>query len=1127
MGGNAEGGRLAEWKAALERLTSGESALVDAVPGAGKTTLAKKLALEALATSVEGEQFWAPTVILTPDRRRASHLDLEISRSSGGSTGRLLEGPGSHRLVRSVNSYAHLAVGLWRTERDDPLGPFAFTSGAKEDAWLTGFLARVRREWEDIYAGAVMESPLFRMELRNVIARSGEVGLSAEDLLWLGEQIERPLWRLAAQAYGEYAGLGNQPFATDAKTVDAARLPRIAAHLIEHWDSLRQAEGVHPDAPVPRLLIVDDVQDMPPSAIPLIRAAAERAEQVVLLSSPTSATAQFRGGRPDLGNEIAALLNLPTVKLTEDLRSASSIVDVANEVAFWLGAPIARETLDAQGAASSGVIGQVTTSVVATETRRDQIIAQTLRRHHLHDGIAWEDMAVIVRNSAEVEPLRRRLARLEVPLHAAERPIQLAKAPLPRILLEMLELGGRLHAGGDADPHAQLSGTQLLGTGPSGPSARDGQFLDVQSGDVQRPDREELQQAALRLLASPIVSADSLALFRLIRDLRASDPEGPLARAGVLDLLELEDPVLDPLREGAGAARRRVLAALKRARKIWHVKDTAWQEPAQQGLWEIWDAADLAERLRDTALVPSGDDPARSEIAADSLDSVMALFRKADLWQQEQTELGVESAASAYRFADETLRQVVATDSLARAGLRDPGVAVLTASQAAGQEWEAVCIAGPQLGSWPSSGADSLAQLERLRLILDDATERGWPGEVPIEDFLPDLGVTAAVDYQQTNAERRHQDARIFMSAVTRARTWMHFVAVESEDQVPSPFLVTLARAGLVPPLYDHDGNVIYAEAVEDLDLTSLVAFLRRQLTAADADDEERIEAAKALALLSLEEVRGADPEAWAGMGSISTDAPILEAGKVSLSPSRLETAEACELQWLFRTVGGDDQDAGEGVEIFSRAALGNLIHKVAEDHPHGSLEALQESLDRRWESLGLDQNTHWGRYWRQRAETMVARLATHFAGWHGQVLTEERMKFEAGDGIVYGRIDRLEIDEDGSARVVDIKTGRGISERAAQENLQLLAYQAGVSAMGRESAGAALLQVSPDVSKAFVAQSALDTEQIAEFRSEMASVASRLSGATFEARVGAACRFCPFLKSCPAKQGKGNDSGE
>lgn len=1106
---------MSAWDAARKRATSGESFLVDAVPGAGKTTLAKTLALEALEDSVRregGEDFWAPVVVLTPDRRRAAALDLEISRSLGGDATAPLEGSGNHRLVRSINSYAHLVMGLWRTERETSQGPVPFMSGAKEDAWLADFLARVRPQWEGIYAGAVMESPLFRMELRNVIARSGEVGLSAEDLLWLGEQIERPLWRLAAQAYAEYAGFGAQPFAATARTVDAARLPRIAAHLIEDWSTRAGTEGVRAGVPIPRLLVVDDVQDMAPSAIPLIRAAADGASQVVLLSSQASATGEFRGGRPDLGSEIAALLALPTVRLTGNFRSGPRVVAVANEAASWLGTASSVTDLGVHG--DSDQVGAVTASLAATETRRDQMIAQMLRAHHLRDAVAWDEMAVIVRSSAEVEPLRRRLARLEVPLHAAERPIQLTKAPLPRILLEMLELGGRLHADVDGAPMSQDPRAKLP--------------------EVGRPDREELHQAALRLLDSPLVGADSLALFRLIHDVRARDPEGPLASGGVLELLEVEDSVLTHFGEDAGRARQHVLTALARARKVWRAKDTAWKKPAQQGLWEIWDGAGLAETLRDRALGGGSEDLARSEAAADSLDSVMALFRRTDLWQQEQTELGAKSAATAYRFAAETLRQSVATDSLARPGLREPGVSVLTASQAAGQEWDAVCIVGPQLGSWPSTGADSLAQLGRLRLVLDDATSRGWPGEVPIADFLPDLAVAAATDYQLANAERRRQDARVFMSAVTRARTWMHFVAVESEDQVPSPFLVALARAGLVPSLYDSDGQAIYAQIAEDLDLTALVASLRRQLTSpgVGVDDAALNQAATVLALLSLEGVRGADPDVWAGTGSVSTDAPILKAGKVPLSPSRLETAEACDLQWLFRVMGGDDQDVGEGADVFSKAALGNLIHQVAEDHPHGPLEALKESLDRHWDSLGLDENTHWGRYWRKHAEAMVERLATHFSSWPGEVLTEETMRFEVGDGTVYGRIDRLEIYQDGSARVVDIKTGRAISERAAQDNLQLKAYQLGVAtekSMGASTrklrpAGAALLQVSPDAGKAFVSQPGLDTEQIAEFQSRLVSDAARLAGSAFEARVGAACRTCPFVTSCPAQAGKGSE---
>lgn len=1094
-GGLREGLNL--WETTKDMLLAGESLLVDGVPGAGKTTLARELAIAALGEV--RDDFWAPVLVITPDRRRAASMDLEIARQLPSGNDGLFRAPGSHRLIRSLNSYAHLVDGLWRVERETPLPRLPFTSGAREDAWLQGFLQKASDRWEPVYGNAVMASPAMRMEIRNVIARSGEVGLEAEDLAWLGDQFDRPLWRLAAEAYLEYAGPGQTPFGANTPHVDSARLPRIAAHVLSAWEGEADSAGITAPLPVPRVLIVDDVQDMPASATPLIIEAAKRAEQVVLLSSPLSATADFRGGRPDLGNEIAQLLQLRSVHLTTNLRADQGVAAAGYQVGSWLQpAEVAKSGVD--GSAYGSAPG-VEASLVATETKRDTLIAQTLRRHHLEDGVPWENMAVVVRGASVIEPLRRRLMQLGVPLAPLNRPVQLAKAPMCAALLEVLALGG-------------------LEQGLPGPDSLEMSEFVSEPASV---DREELQQAAADLVSSPLVNADPMALFRLIRALRASDSSGRMIQAGTLDLLEIPEEEFEQFDVPDDKSRGDVLRAVRNARKIWRARKDAAASPAQTGLWMLWDAADIEQTLRRRATDTSPRKAVSREIAADALDSVIALFRKADLWQQEKLEVFADSDRedTAFEFAVETLGQSVSTDSLVKGGLAEPGVSIATVSQAAGSEWDVVCVVGPQLGSWPSTAVDSMAQLSRLRLIVDDATSRGWGGETPIRDYLPDLDVGLASNYRQARIERTRNDAQLFLSAVTRAKMALHFFAVESEDQGPSPFLTALSETGIVAALQDEEGFPRLRDPEQDLDLASLVAALRRRLVSPSSSSSKRKEAARILALLSLEGVPGASPETWTGVGSVSTDAPVIDAGPIALSPSALELMDECQLRWFFRFSRGQDQDTGEEAEGFTPAALGTLIHAIAEAHPRGPSGVLHQELDERWPSLGLSDDTHWGRFWKTRAENMVDRLAEHLTTWKGPVEVEESFEFQVGPGVVRGRIDRLEIEPDGSARIIDIKSGRPLSRPQVEKNPQLRAYQSALQALGYKSAGAGLLQVAAEKPPALTMQEALSEEAIEEHLEVLSQAAEDASGATFRAEAGWHCGMCEFTKACPAVDGK------
>ena len=159
-------------------------------------------------------------------------------------------------------------------------------------------------------------------------------------------------------------------------------------------------------------------------------------------------------------------------------------------------------------------------------------VAAIFREGHLYDKIPWRDMAVIVRHSGEVDGIQRALARNGVPVQSGERPVILGRVPLVRSILECL---------------------------------------------VDDPDGEdplELDRRALELTLSPLVRADSLALFRVLRDFRAFvKTDGP---RGVSALLEA---ISNRTYEPGSQANRSVSKRLKVAAKLWSLRKTAARQP--------------------------------------------------------------------------------------------------------------------------------------------------------------------------------------------------------------------------------------------------------------------------------------------------------------------------------------------------------------------------------------------------------------------------------------------------------------------------------------------------------------------------------------------------------------------
>jgi hypothetical protein len=371
-------------------------------------------------------------------------------------------------------------------------------------------------------------------------------------------------------------------------------------------------------------------------------------------------------------------------------------------------------------------------------------------------------------------------------------------------------------------------------------------------------------------------------------------------------------------------------------------------------------------------------------------------------------------------------------------------------------------------------------------------------------------------------------ELRSFHVAVSRARRLLLVSAVSDEDDQPSPFL------DLVEP-NDEDDDPRRTVAPAPLDLRGLVAQLRGRLEQAARDGSPDGGAAAVLARLADEGVQGADPAEWHGLADPSSDDPLWAADqRVTVSPSRIETAGTCTLRWALEAAGGTAPSS-------AKQSLGTLVHALAQTYPRGGREELLAELDRRWPELGL------GNGWpatleRRRAEAMVGRLADYLAKAGEPLAVEARFELSLDRAVVRGTLDRVErasapgsdeptADEPLPVRVVDLKTGRSApSAQEAQTNPQLGAYQLAVDAGAVEglppearSAGAQLVFVS-DVNKAKAAlreQPSLGPESAEDpswARTHIEQVAERMAASSFAATVNPLCDRCPVRRSCPLR---------
>jgi len=777
-----------------------------------------------------------------------------------------------------------------------------------------------------------------------------------------------------------------------------------------------------------RRIFVDEYQDTDPSQARLLELLADGADELIIVGDPDQSIYAFRGADAAAMSDASTRFGAaPVVALSTCRRSGGELLAASRRIATRLPGPARQRALTAGPNLAPGAVA---VRVLRSPNEEASYLASVLRRAHLEDNLPWSRMAVIVRSTHTTLPiLRRALTSAGVPVSVRGEDLPLPEQPAVAHLLTALTCV--VH---------------------------------------EYPIAEDVAEA---MILGPIGRGDPVGLRRLRRGLRtlaraAGEPElGSLARA-VADpslAVAVSDRVARPLRRVATS----IAAGREQARGGGSAEDVLWAMWEPTGLAALWERASHGGGVYGAA-------------ADRDLDSVLALFGAAARFTDRLPY------ASAAQFLEQLAAQQVPGDALFVRGAADDAVQILTAHASKGLEWDLVCVASVQEGTWPD-------QRRRGSLL----------GSEVLVDLLADRHVESIGHFATQLAEER----RLFYVAITRARRRLLVTAVSGQDEQPSRFLDEL------DPI-DGDREIIAAP--RGVHLPGLVAELRAVTCDAAADPAERSAAATELARLARAEIPGADPAAWWGLADPSTDAPMAEQDRpVRISPSRVESFAACELRDVLRSVGGQDGDAVS-------ASLGSLVHDVAAiAPPWADLAEFERLLDERWGQLDF------GAAWfaaneRVRAREILDRLLAWLQASRAQLsLVDVEVDFDvvSGDVELVGRVDRLERDDEGRLVVIDLKTGKTKPSAAElPRHSQLAAYQLAVSLGGFAQSdvpgGARLVQLGASAGGEQRQPALADHDDPGWIGDTLASMAARLRGAEFRAEVGKHCNTCDVQTCCP-----------
>ena len=1035
---------------ALELLGRGIPTFAYGPPRSGKSSLCAHASWEAMRSGAEPRS----VVLLAPTRERAALLRDELSRRAMAAHGSGAEGRLELPTVMTPLAYAFALVS--EEAASNGLAQPSLVTGADQDALLENLLSEVPAGWPESIDPAAISLAGFRAELRDLVSRCTERGLTPENLAALGVEHGREEWQAAAGIFESYlvslALEGSMAIDAGAR-FDSGVLVDRACAVVETGEEID-------------LLAVDDAQDFTASGVRILEALAACASRVLVASSPDMTVEGFRGGMADAASRVArssALAHRKCVTLTleRSFRQEPALTRIAASLASRLpleGAPSALRKMEI----GEGRTETFALALAANEEAEARDIATAIRLLGAIHEVPRDDIAVVCRSASTARALAERLTRVGIDAAAPLRATALRDEPVIRDLFTILAWG---------------FGIEQLRT-----------------------------ERLVEILRGPWGGIDD-GMLRELRRWALAHGTGTSGDRAILDIIDNSDvPLPGATDENGGATRgrdrylRALTSPLRRLRRMREAIDAARETGILPLLWAAWEASHLAKRWQGEAIAPASSVQARSraKLANARLDALGALFTAADRYEERR---GGDDIAV---FMAHIESQAVPEDSLSARGRVSGVVRVLTPAAAAGESFDTVILACLNEGVWPNLRLRSgLLGAADLALHLDH----------------PGLATSRAELRAIRRSMNLNDEIRLAVAALSRARSRVLVTAVDNDESAPSGLFRVLENAahiggvpsGWVASALESASPGPFPEARQ------LVAALAREFPSEPNGPNEqarRSHVAELLTALEREGVECASPETWYYQELTRTDPALPTDGTLALSPSSLATASQCSRAFLLESAGartsvGPAQEVGTLIhalaEAHPKAGAAELVAAFEKSYPAGKVDEQnwrtrteRARIIRMLEKLGAYQSAH----------PHVAAVEKRFAVALGESVE------------IRGSIDRIEREAGGLRVVDYKTGKTAKSKTDAERDPQLAAYQYALRHTESEESvnGASLVYLGTDAKSSAVRhQPALGEGDEPEwFDNLVRDIDARLRSARVHLVRNPHCTVCPVKRSCP-----------
>ena len=327
-------------------------------------------------------------------------------------------------------------------------------------------------EGTGVFASSISDA--FVMQLRDMLSRIDELGVSPQHegklLVVLGRGTWSPnverlhvQWRLAFALRKEYEQAITVTYPNEYR-LDASKL------LVEGAASVGAVEV----SALPHVVIVDDCQDLTLAGFAFLEALRDAGVRLTMVGNPDEAVQTFRGSYPEylfaqaktkLG---ASVRVLPMERQQEGETSFTYRDLIVSRISLSICSPIEEELPIPQRPGKLPILpgslpivplsaddpllhdGSLSTSLYRSSKDELEDVVWRIKRTHLADGRAWNDMVVIAHDNATVRLFGERLRKDGVPVRYSSVNRPLKDEPFVQGLFALLELAWMRNRGTSA-----------------------------------------------------------------------------------------------------------------------------------------------------------------------------------------------------------------------------------------------------------------------------------------------------------------------------------------------------------------------------------------------------------------------------------------------------------------------------------------------------------------------------------------------------------------------------------------------------------------------------------------------------------------------------------------------------